>query len=125
MSKQMELKLPESELEIMLILWNHKEPVRTAQIMEEIPRDWSQSTVKALLTRLADKKMIEVTRQGRFTLYRALVEEEAFRKKETQGLLRRYYKNSVKSMVAALVNEVELSGSDLQELEEIIKKAGR
>lgn len=117
-------RLPESELEIMLVLWNHTQPIRTSQVMAEIQRDWSQSTVKALLTRIVEKGFAEVTREGRFTLYRALVSEEDYRRQETRGLLNRYYKNSVKNMVAALVSEQQLTGQELAEIEKIIKNAG-
>ncbi len=118
-------KLPDSELEVMLVLWQHEEPIRTAQVLAEIDREWTLSTVKALLTRLAEKGFAQVSRKGRFTLYKALVSEEEYRRTETKGLLRRYYKNSVKSMVAALVNEESLTGAELAELEEIIRNAGR
>ena len=125
MPNQMETKLPESELEVMLVLWKHSQPIRTAQIMAEIPKDWMQSTVKALLARLTEKGFVEVTREGRFTLYRALVAEQDYRRRETQGLVQRYYQNSVKNMVAALVNEGDLTQQDLAELEEMIQNAGR
>ena len=125
MSDKKESRLPESELEIMLVLWQHSEPIRTSQLAAELKRDWTLSTVKALLARLEEKGFVEVTREGRFTLYRATVAEESYRRRETKGLLRRYYQNSVKSMVAALVNDGDLTGSDLAELEEIIRNAGK
>ena len=40
------------------------------------------------------------------------------------GLLRRYYKNSVAGMVAALVQDEALTGSELAELKELLRKAG-
>lgn len=125
MSNSKITKLPESELEIMLVIWKHSEPVRTSCIMAEINREWTQSTVKALLSRLVEKGFLQVTRQGRFTLYQALVNEEDYRRQETSGLLHRYYQGSVKNMVAALVNESALTGADLEELESIIRNAGR
>ena len=119
-------KLPEAELDVMLCLWRHTRPVRTAQILQELAPDraWSLSTLKVLLGRLTDKQWVELTREGRFTLYRALVSEADYRKKEMGGLLHRYYKNSVKSMIASLVNEEGLSAEDLAELSDIIRKAG-
>lgn len=119
-------KLPDAELDVMLALWRYRSPVRTSQILGDVrdARNWSVSTLKVLLGRLADKGFVEVTRQGRFTLYRALVSEADYRRQETQGLLKRYYKNSVKSMIAALVEEETLSGEELSELEELIRKAG-
>ena len=87
-------KLPEAELDVMLALWTHTQPVRTARLLEDLAdKAWSLSTLKVLLGRLADKSFVEVTREGRFTLYRARVREEDYRRMETNGLLRRYYKN--------------------------------
>ena len=102
----------------MLALWRYRSPVRTSQILGDVrdARNWSLSTLKVLLGRLADKGFVEVTRQGRFTLYRALVSEADYRRQETQGLLKRYYKNSVKSMIAALVEEESLSGEELRDV---------
>ena len=118
-------KLPEAELDVMLSLWKDTQPVRTARIWEDLRQDhdWTLSTVKARLTRLADKGWVDVTREGRFTLYRAAVSEEEYRRRETGGLLRRYFDNSPKKLIAALVQESELSGEDIAELEELIRKA--
>ena len=118
-------KLPEAELDVMLALWTHTRPVRTARLLEDLAdRAWSPSTLKVLLGRLADKGFVEVTREGRFTLYRALVREEDYRRMETNGLLRRYYKNSAADMIAALVRDEALTGSELAELKELLRKAG-
>ena len=83
-------KLPEAELDVMLALWTHTQPVRTARLLEDLAdKAWSLSTLKVLLGRLADKSFVEVTREGRFTLYRARVREEDYRRMETNGLLLR------------------------------------
>ena len=120
-------KLPDAELDVMLALWRYTRPVRTSQILQDVRgiRSWTLSTLKVLLGRLADKGFVEVTRQGRFTLYQALIQETEYRRQETQGLLKKYYQNSVKSMIAALVEEEKLSDEDLSELEELIRKAGK
>ena len=74
-------KLPEAELDVMLALWTHTQPVRTARLLEDLAdKAWSLSTLKVLLGRLADKSFVEVTREGRFTLYRARVREEDYRR---------------------------------------------
>lgn len=119
-------KLPEAELDVMLCLWRYDAPVRTAQLFADVQasRGWTISTLKVLLSRLVEKDFVELTREGRFTLYRALVSEKTYRRKETKNLVKRYYQNSVKSMIAALVSEEGLSGTDLAEIEAIIKRAG-
>ena len=127
MEKQEQIRLPESELEVMLALWRNTVPVRTSELLRQLSwtHSWTLSTLKVLLGRLEEKGFVEVTREGRFTLYQALVKEEDYRRHETRGLLKRYYQNSVKSMVAALVSEGDLTGEDLAELEQIIQNAGR
>lgn len=127
MEKQEQIRLPESELEVMLALWRNTVPVRTSELLRQLSQthSWTLSTLKVLLGRLEEKGFVEVTREGRFTLYQALVREEDYRRHETRGLLKRYYQNSVKSMVAALVSEGDLTGEDLAELEQIIQNAGR
>lgn len=120
-------RLPDAERDVMLVLWKYHSPVRTVRIWQDVSQthDWTLSTLKVLLGRLTDKGFVELTRQGRFTLYQALVSEAEYCRQETKGLLSRYYQNSVKSMIAALVEEETLSGEDLSELEELIRKAGK
>ena len=58
-------KLPEAELDVMLALWTHTQPVRTARLLEDLAdKAWSLSTLKVLLGRLADKSFVEVTREA-------------------------------------------------------------
>lgn len=119
-------KLPEAELDVMLALWRFREPVRTSVLLGELNhhRSWTLSTLKVLLGRLAEKGYVEVTRDGRFTLYRALLPEAEYRQGETRGLARRFYEGSVKTMIAQLVQEEPLTAQEIRELEEILRRAG-
>lgn len=119
-------KLPEAELDVMLALWSFSQPVRTARILEALQarRTWTASTLKVVLGRLVEKGFVEETRQGRFTLYRALVPEEEYRRSETRHMLGRFYGNSVKNLVAAPVQDEGLSQAELAELEDILRRAG-
>lgn len=118
--------LPESELEVMLTLWRYRTPMRTSRILQDISHDksWTLSTLKVLLARLEQKDYITCTRDGRFTLYQALVPEEEYRRTETCGLLKRFYQNSAKHMIASLVADSALSREDLAELATLLESAG-
>lgn len=124
--KQTYEKLPEAELDVMLALWKFSEPVRTSVLLGELSgqRSWTLSTLKVLLGRLVEKGYVEVTRDRRFTLYRALLPEAEYRQGETRGLARRFYEGSVKTMIAQLVQEEPLTAQEIRELEEILKRAG-
>lgn len=118
-------KLPDAELDVMLTLWALEQPVRTARILTELQarRTWTASTLKVVLGRLVEKGLVKETRQGRFTLYQTLLSEEEYRRSETKHMLGRFYGNSVKKLVAALVQDEGLSDADISELQDILNKA--
>lgn len=120
-------KLPDAELDVMLTLWALEQPARTALILArlQVRRAWTASTLKVVLGRLVEKGLVEETRQGRFTLYRTLCSEEEYRRSETKHMLGRFYDNSVKNLVAALVQDEGLSDADISELEDILHRAGK
>lgn len=117
-------RLPEAELDVMLALWQFDGPVRTARILEAVSarHSWTLPTLKVLLGRLVARGFVEETRQGRFTLYRALVAEADYRSREARTLAGRFFGNSMKNMIAALVQDAELTGQDIAELEELLHK---
>lgn len=52
-------RLPDSELAIMQIIWEAKEPVGTGYLADILgrEREWSRSTVQVLLARLEEKSL--------------------------------------------------------------------
>lgn len=48
-------KLPDSELEIMMIIWDADEKVTSDYIMEKLNKTWQKTTVLNFLTRLCDR----------------------------------------------------------------------
>ena len=95
MNNNTQERLTAAELDIMLCLWKYTQPVRTARLLEDLQpvHSWTLSTLKVLLGRLEEKGYVQVTRQGRFTLYQPLVAEAEgrivghvlFTKAEVQG----------------------------------------
>lgn len=60
-------RLPESELDIMLVLWNGTPPMTRPEIEKVIntKKNLAPTTILSLLTRLEAKNFVEVTRQGK------------------------------------------------------------
>lgn len=73
-------KLPESEQEIMMIVWEYAEPVSRFQIEEKlnVEKNIAPSTILTLLTRLEKKGFIQKVRNGKSNLYVPLVEKENY-----------------------------------------------
>ena len=51
-------RIPDSELEIMMIIWDASEKVTSDYIMERLDRDWVKSTVLNFLSRLCDRGFV-------------------------------------------------------------------
>ena len=60
-------KLPESEQEIMMIIWEYEEPVSRFQVEEKlnVEKNVAPSTILTLLTRLEKKGFIQKVRNGK------------------------------------------------------------
>lgn len=112
-------KLPESELELMMIIWHAGRPVTRAEIESGLDEDrkLGATTVLSFLSRLQEKGFVKVTRQGKNNLYEPLIGEREYLKKESGSILKKLYRNSVRNFVAALYDGDQLSDKDLEELQ--------
>lgn len=117
-----EKKLPDTELEVMTAIWHCEIPVKTAKIARHIDRDWTMSTIQALLARLEEKGYVKVMKEGRLKTYVPLISEEEYRDQETVRFFERFHRKSVRSLFMTLVKNESLTEADLQELEAMIQK---
>ena len=120
-------RLPDSELEIMMIIWDYNKPVTRFEIEERMEKGkkLSPTTILSFLSRMQEKGFVEVRKSGKNNVYLALVEREDYRKVESRNVLKRLYQNSARNFLAALYDGESLSGEDLRELEEYISEKRR
>ena len=73
-------RLPDSELEIMLLIWDINGPVTSALISDRLKksREWKITTVLTFLNRLAKKGFITYKREGKVNIYDALIDEHEY-----------------------------------------------
>lgn len=116
-------KLPEAELEIMLVLWDENRPQTSENIMEKMDKKWTKPTLLKLLSRLCERGFVKCEKNGRFNLYTAIAEKDDYLKQETGGFFKKLHKGSVTSLVAALYDGNNITKQDLEELEEYIRSA--
>lgn len=120
-------KLPDSELEIMLIIWEYDRPVTRFEIEDKLDEDrnLSPTTILSFLSRLQEKGFLEVSKDGKNNVYSAIIEKESYMQAESKNMLKKLYKNSVKNFLASLYDGDNLSEEDLQELEAYIEEKRR
>lgn len=111
-------KLPDAELELMMIIWQSDKPVTRAEIEANLnsDRDVLPNTILSLLTRLEKRGFVKKIRNGKINYYSALVEKEPYLKEAGRGLLDKMFQGSLKNFAAALYDGDELSQEDAAEL---------
>ena len=115
-------KLPESELETMLVVWHSEIPVRGSDLAAALfkTRGWNKSTVFTLLLRLVDRGFLSCSKEGKNNYYRPLISEEAYRAYESRSILDRFYASKKKNFVAAFCSDNNLSKEELEQLRQLV-----
>ena len=117
-------RLPDSELDIMLVLWNGTPPMTRPEIEKVInkKKNLAPTTILSLLTRLEAKKFVEVTKQGKMNLYTPLVSQNDYQANESQSVLEKLYGNSLKKFVTSLYQGKKMSSEEVQDLSNFLKE---
>ncbi len=114
--------LPNSELELMMIIWKAGRPMTRTEIEKHLPeeRQLSKTTVLSFLSRLEEKGYLRVEKEGRNNCYIPMVKEKDYLEQESSSILKKLYGNSVKRFVAALYDGKELSKNQILELKDYL-----
>lgn len=116
-------RLPDSELEIMMIIWELDKPVTRAEIEEKLAagRKLSPTTILSFLSRLQEKGFLAVEKSGKNNVYIALIDKEIYIQKESWNILKRLYDNSPKKFLEIICESGNMTDEELGELEALIK----
>ena len=110
-------RLPESELEIMQIIWKEETPVSRITIEHSLQEKHplAPTTILTLLTRLCEKGFLSLKKDGRSNLYEPLITEREYLACENRSFLDRMFGGSIAGFATALCD----SGIKKEELEEL------
>ena len=122
MKKEMK-RLPESELEIMQIVWKKPAPVSRMTIEVDLEKSHSlaPTTILTLLTRLCEKGYLSLEKDGRTNLYSPLVSERDYLASESRSFLDRLFDGSVANFATALCDS-GITKEELEELRQLLEK---
>ncbi len=110
-------RLPDSELEIMMIIWDMDKPVTRSEIEARLDRErkLSPTTILSFLSRLQEKGFLEVQKSGKNNVYIARIDKSSYMQMESRSILKRLYQNSAKNFLAALYDGNSLSEDELRD----------
>ena len=115
--------ITESE-EIILNLLCQKEMLSIMQMVKalENQKNWSKQTIISFLRRMEKKGTVSYFVQGRTKYYYAVIKREEVIRKETKGLMDRFFGGKMGAMVSYMVRESEISQDDIQELRNLLQE---
>ncbi len=117
-------RLPDSELELMMIIWELDGPVTRFEIEESMEKDrkLSPTTILSFLSRLQEKGFLKVEKTGKNNVYISLIGRDEYMQSESRKILKRLYRNSARNFLAALYDGNSLTDEEWLELEEYISE---
>ncbi len=116
-------KISESEWLVMRVLWA-KSPLTANEVVERLTgkATWKPKTVKTLIDRLMKKGAVKFEKEGRRYKYYPAVGRDECIATERKSFVRRVYGGITRPMLAAFLEDAELSAEDISELKEILEQ---
>ncbi len=114
-------KLANKEEQIMQVLWQ-LEKAFVKEVVEMLPDPKPHyNTVSTVIRILEDKKFIGHKSFGKTYQYYPLISKEEYQKSEVGDVIKNYFDNSYKKMVAYFAKEEKISEDELDEILKMIK----
>lgn len=115
-------RLPESELDIMLVVWGTRGPISAPAILEGLGRTLTASALHSYLKRLEEKGFLACTKQGKVNTYTPLISREDYRRGEGETMLKKLYDNSLSHFAAALYDGKPVEKEELEQLQALLDR---
>ena len=116
------MRLHDTELNVMNILWNEGDTTakRLAEILKENP-GWSKTTTYTIIKICLDKGLI--SREEPNFVCHALVTKKEIREREISTLINRFYDGiGDKQLVASLLGQKKLSKKEIEKLKKLVEE---
>ncbi|MBU5594491.1 BlaI/MecI/CopY family transcriptional regulator [Amphibacillus sp. MSJ-3] len=111
--------LSDTEMKVMKEIWKMNRPVKSNELLtifyEKEGKEWKGQTIATFLSRLVDKGLLSVKREGRANTYIPRLTLKEYKKKEAQSMLDTMYQGSLKNFISTLY-ENEITSDELDEL---------
>lgn len=116
-------ELSECELTVMKCIWDGKEPVSCAQIIDQLKEkyglDYKDTTVYTFLKALKEKGFVDSKRTG-VTYYWPVKREEEYRKEVLKRTEKFWFDGSASQMIATLLQAKDISSEERERIKRVI-----
>ncbi len=117
------MKLTEAEWLIMKALWEGH-PAKAREISERLPSGvkCAYTTIKTMLSRLADKGVVRESKQGNVSVYEPILSRRQARKTALSAVLNQAFDGAFGPLMHFLLEDQKLSAKQRRELITILEK---
>jgi len=111
-------RLSDTEMEIMREIWAMENEITVSRLLDIFTprRDWKKSTLSTLMDRLIEKGYLHKSIRGKTNIYTPALNEEAYKKHQTQVFLEAVHNGNMKSFVASFADIKGLTDDDIAEI---------
>ncbi len=119
-------RLPDTEFDIMKVVWANEPPITTNIIMQQLghERKWKAQTVISLMLRLVKRGFIRTEKNGKERVFFPLISKEDYLSFETKNFIKQYHENSFLSLVNTLYTGEKLTEREVDALIKWAKERG-
>ena len=119
-------RISDAEWQVMHAFWSEGR-LTADEVVEKLAGKvrWNARTIRTLINRLLTKKALKFEKEGRKYRYFPAVSEEQCVRQERRSFVQRVYGGTVTPMLAAFIEEAELSHQDIEELKRMLEEKRR
>jgi BlaI family penicillinase repressor len=115
-----------AEWEVLNALWD-KSPATIPEVAERLAahQKWHPKTIGTFLTRLVEKKIVSVRREGKVNLYAPLKSREESVREESDSFLKRVFRGAATPLLAHFCESADLTKEEIAELQRLLEERSK
>ena len=117
------MKLTEAEWQIMKALWAEW-PATARQVADRLGDEvnWAYTTIKTMLSRLAEKNAVKETKKGNISIYEPVLTKAGAQRSALKTLVNQAFDGAFGPLMHFLLEDKTLSKNDKEQLRRIIEE---
>ena len=119
----MPAKISPAEWEVLNVVWD-RAPISAPEVAAALAdeTEWHAKTVLTFLSRLVEKGILKVRRDGKLNLYTPKLTREQCVREESETFLQRVFRGATAPLLAHFVEHAELTDAEITELQRLLKQ---
>ncbi|MGA3171502.1 MAG: BlaI/MecI/CopY family transcriptional regulator [Chthoniobacteraceae bacterium] len=119
-------KISAAEWEVLNIVWD-RGSATAPEVYEALSRrtGWHQKTVNTFLTRLAEKGVLAIRREGKTNLYSPKISRRQCVRRESESFLQRVFRGASGSLLAHFCEKADLTDEEVAQLQATLQQRSR